>query len=266
MTKKRYFKKPYKIRKKKSIFSYRFFWLGLLAIIIKGGFFYLIFFSVWFQITEIEIKGNIKIYEQTVQELIQLQIEQQIGFWDTKSIFLVNLKEINKTLLIKFPLIEEVEVKKNFPDVLIVKIKERKPVAVFYQQGQKFFIDKHGVIFYSINEPHQYLEIESLLLTEELKLGKKILDKKLIEQILEIEQQTKKIDVFFKKTLIVSDERLNVKTLENWEIYFNLKDDILRQTFHLNLILDEKIPLEKRKNLEYIDLRFSPRVFFRYRD
>ena len=267
MTKRRYFKKPYRVRKKRSILNNKGFWFGFLAIIISGWLFYLIVFSVWFQVAEIKIMGNEKVCGQEIKKLIQPKIVQQIIHWETRSIFLANLNEANKAILKEFPLIGEVDIKRNFPDALIIAVTERKPVAVFYYEEQKFFIDKYGIIFEEIlDNEYFYLKIESLILIEKLELGKRILEKELMGKILEIKQETKRIDISIKKNLIVSEERLNVKTLEGWEIYFNLKDDISAQIFHLNLVLNEKIPLEKRKNLEYIDLRFSPRVFFRYRD
>ncbi len=268
MTRGRYFRKPHRVRKKKSIFHNRFFWLAVFVLIICGGIFYLICFSSFFQIKQIEISGNQKVPIQDLQKAIQGQIEQRVLFFPTRSIFLVNLEKINKVLLERFPQIASANLERNFPNILTAIIKERKPKAVFYQQDQRFFIDKQGEVFEKITDnEHQYLEIENLVSVKELKLGKKILEKELLAQILEIEQRVeKKINIPIIKALIVSDERVNVKTLENWEIYFNLRDGISDQVFNLGLVLDEKIPLEKRKNLEYIDLRFGSRVFFRYRD
>lgn len=266
--KREYLRKPYRIKKKKSIFSYRLFWLAVFVLVINGGIFYLICFSSFFQIKQIEITGNQKIPTHNIQEAVQNQVGRRVLFFPTKSIFLVNLEKINKVLLEEFPRIAGLSLKRNFPNILTVAIKEREPKAVFYQQGDRFFIDKQGMIFEKIiNNKHQYLEIESSILAEELKLGKRILEKELLAQILEIEQRVeKKLNTQTVKALIVSDERLNIKILENWEIYFNLKNNVSDQVFNLGLVLDEKIPIEKRKNLEYIDLRFGSRVFFRYRD
>ena len=62
--------------------------------------------------------------------------------------------------------------------------------------------------------------------------------------------------------VIVSEERLNVKTSEGWEIYFNTADDLDWQVQELALVLEKQITPEKRRNLEYIDLRFS-RVYYK---
>ena len=61
----------------------------------------------------------------------------------------------------------------------------------------------------------------------------------------------------------VSEKRLNTKTSEGWEIYFNLKGDLNWQITELGLVSEKQIPLEDRGELEYIDLRFS-RVYYKY--
>jgi len=50
---------------------------------------------------------------------------------------------------------------------------------------------------------------------------------------------------------------LDVKTSEGWEIYFNLKKDINWQLTELDFLLKERIPPDKKGNVEYIDLRFE---------
>jgi hypothetical protein len=63
---------------------------------------------------------------------------------------------------------------------------------------------------------------------------------------------------------IISNERLNIKTFEGWLIYFNPKEDLDWQTQKLDLVLEKQIPLEKREELEYIELRFGNQAFIKY--
>lgn len=258
MPKKKYFRKPHRIKKKKSIFKSRFFWLAILVLVTVSGFFYLISFSPFFQITEIKIKGNEKISDQEIKAIIYPYTKKQIAFWKTRSIFLADLKEIRKTLLNEFLKIDQIELKRDFPRTLIISIKEKKPIAIFYHQGRKFFIDKEGIVFEELKEQKNgYLQIESLIFKGEIKLGKQAFKKEKIQQILESKERLNQKNIQITKAVIVSKERLNVKTIENWEIYFNLRKDIVRQIFNLGIVLQEKIPLEKRKDLKYIDLRFD---------
>ena len=67
------------------------------------------------------------------------------------------------------------------------------------------------------------------------------------------------------KEFIIFSEHLNVKTSEDWEVYLNPQEDINWQLTKLGAVLEEEIPLEKRKDLEYIELRFGNFAPYKYR-
>lgn len=252
-------RKPHRIKKKKSILKSRVFWQVILVLIVVSGLFYLVSFSPFFQITKVEIRGNEKISDQEIKEIIHPYVKHQIIFWQTRNIFLANLKETNNSLLEKFPEIVQVELKRSFPKTLIISIQERKPVAIFKHYDRQFLIDKEGIVFKEFIEGQEsgYLQIEGLIFEGEIKLGRQVIEKEIMTKILEIKQELSRKEIPIIAAVIASKERLNVKTLENWEIYFNLREDITKQIFNLGIVLREKIPLERRKTLEYIDLRFD---------
>lgn len=251
----------------KSIFRNRSFWLGILILIICGGIFYLICFASFFQIKKIEISGKEqKVLFSEIQKTIDEKIGQKILSFPSKSIFLVNFNQVRQAFLEKFPQIAKVNLKRNFPDKVIVQIEERKPVAIFGLEEKYFFIDKEGVIFEPASEEREYLKIKSLNLNQPLNLGQKALEKELLTLILEVKE---KIHNDFKipltEILLVSEETISFKTLEDWEIYFNFKNDLAWQLTKLKAVLDKEIPQEKRKDLEYIDVRFGNLAPYKYR-
>ena len=65
--------------------------------------------------------------------------------------------------------------------------------------------------------------------------------------------------------LAVSPDRLNVATSENWQIYFDLSpdSDITSQLTKLNLLLNGDLSGTARNSLQYIDLRFENRAYYR---
>jgi hypothetical protein len=66
--------------------------------------------------------------------------------------------------------------------------------------------------------------------------------------------------------LIISEEELHFQTQDNWEIFINPQKDIDWQLTKLKEALEEAIPKEKVKNLEYIDLRFGNFAFPKYKE
>lgn len=258
------YRKSYRIKKRKSIFSSRFFWFGILILILIGGLFYLAIFSSIFQIREIKISGNQKVSSEILENLIREKISQRVLFFSSQSIFLTHFNKINKTILEKFPQIAKVNLKRKFFDKLIVEIKERKLVAIFSHNENLFSLDREGVIFEQIEEPEsKLLKVKNLTLKKNPKLGEKVIKEEILGQILEINSKlNENLKIEPVEISIVSEERINVKTSEGWEIYFNLKGDLNWQLTKLSLILKERVPPEKRKNLEYIDLRFEKVYIF----
>lgn len=256
------YKKSYRIKKKKSvlrIFKSKIFWLFFLFLVVSGAIFYFVVFSSFFQIKEIKISGNIKVSVEELRNNIAEQVDKRIIFFNTKSIFLTNLKKINKMLLEKFPQIAKVDLDREFPSSLLAQIEERKPVAIFSEIENYFFIDKEGIIFekVSVVDP-QILKIKKSALVIDLELGKEIIGKEQLDQILKINSKLKDdLKIPIEEVLTISKKRINAKTSEGWEVYFNPERDLEWQLTELSILLKERIPPEKRRNIEYIDLRFE---------
>jgi len=266
------YRKPYRLKKRKSFLKSRFFWLPLLILIISGGFFYLVCFSYFFQVKDINISGHQeKVSFEQVKQVAEEKVGKKILFFPSRSIFLVNFKEINDVLLKNFPQIKKINFKRKFPDTLKIQIEERKPAAILVwgEKGNEtyFFIDKEGVVYEQVlneAESKEFLKIRNLFLEQEVKLGEKIMEEEEISQILEIKSRllNDELKILIEEISLISKERWNAKTSENWEIYFNPKEDLNWQITRLKVILEKKIPLEKRKKLKYIDLRFEKVYIF----
>jgi len=238
------YKKNYRTRNKKSIIKNKFFWFFCLIAAFSGGIIYFFIFSSVFQIEKIQVFGNRK---TSSEEIIKIISTEQ------RNIFLANLDEITKNILEKYPQIAKIDLKRKFPDGLVIQIEERTPVAVFCQsiieEENCYFIDREGVIFEKVSQTS--LEMPKII-------GESIIEKGEIEQILKINFKLKNdLKIPIEKFFLASKEKLNIKTLDGWEIYFNPKENLDWQLTELNIILKEKISPEKRKNIKYIDLRFN---------
>ena len=267
MTKhKRHKRKPHRVRIKTPFIRKPFFWFSFvfLAFILGGS--YLFIFAERFQITEIQVHGNKTVSTEDLEDIVLNTINRVILGKNFKTIFLVRKNEINKEILNKFPEIEDLKTKKDFPNTLILEIRERKPFAVFCTEEQQipeqcFILDKNGVIFEIQEHPNSLDNTLIIRFSEnekEFSLGQEIIKKELLDLILKIRNNQKENDQpDITEVIFFLPQRLNVKTTEGWQIYFNLESDIDLQITKLNLLLKELIPFEDRENLEYIDLRFT---------
>lgn len=273
----RVFRKPYRVKRKKSVFKNRFFWLGILVIMIIGIAVYFVTFASFFQIKEIQISGNEKVQKESLENFIWENVSKRMLIFKTKSILLVNLQEIEKNLLERFPKVSKIYLKRNLPDVIAVNIQERKPLFVLCKNSDVcFHLDEEGVIFdpvkngipNKVDEPNKAEESLIKIRDErhqEVKLGEKVIKDDLLKNIKEIISKLKDGAEIFTKEIILSEKKIALKTVQNWEIYFNPEGDILNQVQNLTLVFKEEIPLENRENLEYVDLRFGNRVYYKYK-
>ena len=164
-------------------------------------------------------------------------------------------------------MVEQVKLKRNLPNSISVEIKEREGKLVFVQEEDYFFVDSSGVLFEKIPRElaENFLKIKIYIPSVSFisNLGGKVIEDDLLEQIFKIESEFKNnLKIELKETLILED-KLTVKTAQGWEIYFSVKENTDWQITELRVVLEKEIPLEKREELEYIDLRFS-RVYYKY--
>lgn len=267
MTKHRY-KRSYKTVRKRSvfdvfkIFKYKITWIILSTLIIIGGFTYLFVFSSVFQIKNIQVS----VVEKTpVEEIINIISD------NTGNIFTSDLKSISQNILKEYPQIASIDIKRKFPDKIVVQIQERQPVAtfcisslistlrIFKPEESGFlnclYIDREGIVFEEADIAAGLPVIKIKNPVRSLRFGQEIVSKDYLEKILNINSGLKDIQV--SEIYPHSKNRLNIKTSEGWEIYFNARESINPQIEKLEIVLKEKLPLEERRNLEYIDLRFE---------
>ena len=259
------FRKAHRIKRKKSILKSRFFWLTSLILIVFGVVFYFLIFSPFFQVEKIIVSGEEKVSKEEIKELIKRNLEKKILFCKTKSIFLVNLNQIRKDILNNSPQLAEVEISQGFPDALDVIVIERLALVNFCQNEKCFLLDNKGIIFEEIEPQTNLIKIIDGQKEKMPKLGEQMIERDYLEKILKIQkffQEELKLEI---KEFIVFPQRLNLRMVEGFEIYFDPRADIDWQLTKLNSVLKEKIPPEKRKDLEYIELRFGDLAPFKYR-
>ena len=120
--------------------------------------FYFLFLSQTFQVEKIIVLQQAQDNKVSKDEL-KLSIEKNLGnkilFFDTKSIFLVNLNGLRKNILNDFPQIAGVEIKRDFPNNLNVIIIERVEIAVWCQNEVCFLLDSEGIAFEPLNEVNE---------------------------------------------------------------------------------------------------------------
>ena len=240
-----HYKKRIPIFKRKifffSIFSFLFFYFAFLFL----------FIFPTFALKKIEIFGTERIKKEKIEILIQ----------PAKNLLFLNSEKLKEKIKKEIPEIESVKIEKKFPDTLRIIIVERKEVFEICSK-ECYFLDKKGVVFSLAKNPSNLpiLEIKG-----EVKIGQKILEEKILEKIFEVLENLKNLNQIPQKIIIFSKNEIKVLTEENFFIIFDLEKDLKWQFQKLKYTLEKEIPPEKRKNLDYIDLRFEIFVNYKFR-
>lgn len=253
-----------RIKPRKSIFKRLWFWVLILILLIICSALYFFLFYSGLQVNNIVISGNEKVKTQDLQELVLNNANTGlINIWHIKivsrSIFLVDTAKLNKEILEKFPVIEKITIDKNLPQTLTLGVVERKPLGVYCNnQEQCFLIDQNGIVFEPISiTPEGATIVRQTSDNNQIFTGEEAVAQNIITAISKIKKTLNdNFQINVTDALVSSPLRLNIKTSENWQIYFDLSpdSDINSQLTKLNLLLTSEISQENRKNLRYINL------------
>jgi cell division septal protein FtsQ len=99
-----------------------------------------------FRVREVEVEGSRKVPRETILSLIELE--------GMPNLFTLRLRKVAKRLELH-PWIEQVKMRKVFPNKIWIQIEERKPIAIL-QLEELYYIDTKGVIFSPVGDRDKY--------------------------------------------------------------------------------------------------------------
>lgn len=251
-----------KYKKKKALRENQTFRLIIEGIILAFLLAYLLLFSPLLAISQVKIAASPSLDNLTpiVENLVNQKLEKRLAFLPLKkTFFLLNTTNLKKEIAVAWPQIEEVVIRKTFSHTLFLQLKERVPLAVWCLSAGDpcYFIDQTGLIFQAATEKTLPIIIAENT-TVPLTLPSQVIEPAKMARILQaIGFFQEKLAIGLQNCLTDGQNKLTIKTQEGWEVYFDLTSDTQTALTKLGLLLEKNLPPEKRKTLQYIDLRFS---------
>ena len=192
--------------------------------------------NTFFKIQKIVILNNLLIKEEDILSKINLLYG--------KNIFLIKGKDIKKSLE-NLNFLKKIEVKKKYPDTIIVKIFETKPVGILFKDKKQYLLDSSSNLI-EIGKKKDFAELPSIIGDDG--------EKNIINFLDQLEKNnfpTKNIKNFFyfkigRWDLELSDSRLI-------KLPYNVNSSIIKKT----------IDLLSRKDFQkykIIDLRIDGKI------
>ena len=221
-----------------------------------------IFWAPFLRIQNIEIKNYPN--EATVKDNISRRLESKnILFLPSSNFFLVSSVKIADSL--KTGGFGLAEVKKEFPKTLIVNFSESKPWLIFCGKEECFYVNESGVLE-DIAPKFSTNPLPEIIINNDLEgskyLGENVLDESQARFLRVAFDYLKSAGAEVDKIEFQESGNTKIFLKEGWFIYFSLSMDPLKTFSDFILLLSEKIK-DNRETLEYIDLRFENKAFYK---
>lgn len=263
----KFFKNP-AVRKKnkKKIKYYLLFFIIFIIFLIN----YTVFFSSFLKIKNVKINGNID------------NSNSILSLFTNKNILFLNIESIKNNLLGSLP-IEEINIEKNYPDTISINIKEVQPELIWITKNKGYFIDSYGKAYsdvsgntietsnlenYNIlrhkfiynNIPIVYDKNNSLISLNKIFLTTEYIS--FIKKVYEDLNKKLNLNIIY-YGISMNEYTLEATTSENWKIYFSFQDSVDKQLERLALVLKNQKGDGIDKIVNYIDLRYGDKVFYK---
>lgn len=265
---------------KKAIFKFSVVVFIFVAIV---GFFYL----PKFRLKNIIVQGN---SFESARDKIELSLLKKI-FWilPSDNFFLFSKKSAAKEFLKDFPAIKTANFVRRFPNTLLVNFEPRKKIARWCYLGLSdvsfptlsevkrpterisncYFIDEEGIAFEKTFFAENQTETSLKFIIEgaekdykDFELGNYVMEKEILTSFLEFAKDVENSFQLETEKIIIKDNGYRIYFKEGWFVILDNETDFKNAFENLKLVLLNQIK-EKRAELEYIDLRFSNKVFFK---
>lgn len=239
-----------------------------------------------FRINEVVLKGGLLVTEKEIKEE-SMEFMKGSYFWlfPKNNIFIYSKRSLEKNLTDKFKRIETIEISRESLTKIVVEITERKPVAIWCKELQNitnatttetvdvlqkeecFFIDLYSTIFapapnFSGDAYFKYYG----LVQKDSPIGEKyIASSTQFTNINNFIDLVKKLDIKPRYLKAKEENEFSLVLFGGGEIYFDINKSL--DTAYINLETLLKSPELSgeiiNSNLDYIDLRYGNKLFYK---
>lgn len=285
-------------KRRRTIFGFVLFFLSIFLII---SFFYVLHLDT-FRVKEVIILGNSAVEASAIKTNVEKNISGSFLFLIPKNIsFILNKEKIGMKVLAEFSNISQVEVDLEGFSKLIVKVKEREQKLVWCNISTKneevenkketcWYTDKTGVIFGRAPTFSDgiILKLSGLVEINDSLLGTRVLPAEDFTKLLHYEESLTKVVQAsgigpFKVSSLTLEDYGDVRLVfiggvnsqsasttlpSSWSLLFNRDQslsDLIKNFSTVVSAPEFESDLVENKNLDYLDLRFGKKVFYKFK-
>lgn len=253
-----------KKQKVKKIKTYSIFFLVLVSLV---AFVYVLRLP-YFQVAEVKIHGNVFVETQEIQQQTWDLLNKNI-LWiiPNKNIFLFSKRKLEESIKSN-PAIISVKIRKDFFHTLSIEIQEQEKEMIYCTSLEKtecFYINKKGFIYAKIDDiiiPEQEIIIYNE--KEKKSLKDTLINEETYTDIVLFVRNLARQEIKIKEVYIKADSTVDFVTWDNTRFVTSIFDEYKKDFANLMALFDQQVVIkEQLSNVEYIDLRFGNKVFYK---
>jgi len=232
-----------------------FLTLFLLSIILAVAYF--AFFSSYFKIEIVELKGVFSLEPQQVEKVADIEFGSNL--------FLQNNWAKEKAIKEKFTIIENVQIKQELPNKIIIEVTEKKPKLVILDQQKYLFLDAKGEI---LNKSDKLNQSTAPILT-----GTTLKNKTTVGQVLVKEEIRLALDFIIKvpedkhyliNEITVSDYGVAIYPTGSFKVLIGENTNVLKKLKTLETLLRDSELLGN--TIDYIDVSNPDKIILKTKE
>ena len=222
-----------------------------------------------FRIQKISVKTDSSVLnaEKLSARISNYMDRKYFGIFPADNIFLFSKEKAEKAILDDFLRVKEIYMNKDFPNTISLEVKERKPEALLCYGDECGFLDETGFVFEkaAVFSGAIFAKFkDSRTNTAKISIGEQFLNPDEFRNIVYFKNFAADEGIIISEIEIKNEEIYKFFVSGGWFILLNENNNSKKAFENLKTSLKEKIG-KKRENLEYIDLRFGNKVFYKFK-
>ena len=224
-------------------------------------------------IDNVVINGSQKIAERKIYDIIEKQLAQRrLGIFSQQNIFAFSKRQAKKEILKNF-FVAELVIKKKLPRTIQISFNENTPVAVWAEGEEYYYINSDLTILSSVENlelnANNLIILKNALAESQIKTAgiiKKVgIEKKYLDICLSLKQKLAAAQIEIDNNCEINglEAKVQVKANNGPKIYFSADVALDKQLEKLSSLLAAKITPDVLTKLEYIDLRFGDKIYYK---
>ncbi len=234
------------------------------------------------RIERIEVRGQRLLAAAEIEQAVRDMLGgSYFGLAPRDSVFLISRPGLAEGLLDRYSVIERASVERIFPNRLAVNITERKLWGIYCdrpsarpepgagntgaEERQCFYLDTRGIAYEKLSDVRGWL-LPVIYAARPVTAGEQAAPPSTLQYFKEADAAVALISarILSMRLATTTADDVRFDLAEGWHLLVNVSRPVSDWGRVLGTVLDQEIR-ERRGELEYVDLRFGAKVFYRFK-